>query len=53
MLQNEPDSYRVAISVQGLKKSFKNVDVLEGGYGNIIDPDSCRDRPDVFFAHSH
>jgi hypothetical protein len=25
MSQNEPDSYRVAISVQGLKKSYKNI----------------------------
>jgi len=30
MLPNEPDSYRVAISVQGLKKSYKNISVLEG-----------------------
>jgi ABC-2 type transport system ATP-binding protein len=30
MLQNEPNSYRVAISVHGLKKSYKSVLVLEG-----------------------
>ena len=25
MTQNEPDSYRIAISVQGLKISYKNI----------------------------